>query len=611
MPAQAAPPPGIDSVARIKLVLHWLFATGAALTLLTHIAQLAQLSFTLYAFAALILALTVAACAYFALKAKFISAPRLDTTSALLVATTCLVGMLLALILNRPNVDDYYYVPNAVYYVQHPSAAMGFEVHFLYNAPQPLVSAFYSTSGAYEYVQAAAAHILGVNFLTVYYVLGAAVLGFMIPLAIFLLLIHFSDHTTSAAVGTLVTTAAILLMGETDLTFGNMSLARAFEGKTLLLVIGVPLFASFSLDYFKRPDVTGALALFCLATTMVGASASAVFVLPALAVVLLLAHMLTAANPARLALLPRLGYVAGLSYVVLYALFALTHGAAHLGVDSPANFGWPTDFAGHAGFFINPDLPVTPIALIVSTGLALWLLRGERRRFLALWIVLSVLLFLNPIVAPFLIEHMTSPNAYWRLFFIYPFPLTLGICASALFGRLRNVDARWRLGAVGLVCALLLAGNFVLPAASIFQGRDVIVGRPGFKIQPRDLAQAAQVIAIAPEGPMLAPRDLAGLIVMLDSNGPQLRIRDSAERAWFSELGHLDEAELRISASNYLQGGADQRLGSLQGLLQEYPEIRSVVARAAVYKQPALQSLLAQHGFTHNRLVAGYVIAWR
>jgi chromate transport protein ChrA len=390
-----------------------------------------------------------------------------------------------------------------------------------------------------------------------------------------------------------------------------MSLARAFEGKTLLLAVGVPLFACFSLDYFKRPGVMNALALFCLATTMVGASASAVFVLPALAVVLALAHLLTAVADRRLALGMMPGYLAGMSYVVLYALFALTHGAAHLGLDSPANFGWPTDFAGHASFFFNPDLPVMPVALIVSSGLALWLLRGEQRRYLTLWIVLSVLLFLNPLVAPFLIEHMTSPNAYWRLFFIYPFPLTLGISASSAFTRMQGLAASWRIGAVSLVCAALLAGNLLLPGASIFQGRDVSVGRPGYKIPPLDLTHAQQVIAIAPEGPMLAPRDLAGLVVMLDSNDPQLRIRDSAERAWFSERGQLDEAELRISASNYLQGGADERLKSLQQLLQEYPEIRSVVARAAVYKQPQLQSLLAQFGFTHSRSAAGYVIAWR
>ena len=86
---------------------------------------------------------------------------------------------------------------------------------------------------------------------------------------------------------------------------------------------------------------------------------------------------------------------------------------------------------------------------------------------------------------------------------------------------------------------------------------------------------------------------------------------NSAERAWFSERGQLDEAELRISASNYLQGGADDRLGSLQRLLQEYPGIRSVVAQAAVFKQPQLQSLLAQYGFTHSRSAAGYVIVWR
>ena len=347
--------PGIDSVARTKLLLLWLFAVAASLTTFTHVAQLTHLDFTAYAFIALLLALAVTAVAYFTLRRAFTSAPHLDRATALLLIAVCLIGMLLALIINRPNVDDYYYVPNAVYYAQHPSAAMGFEVHFLYSEPQPIVSAFYSTSGPYEYVQAAAAHILGVNFLTVYYVLGAAVIGSMIPLAIFLLLTDFSTNATSAAVGTLITIAAVLLMGETDLTFGNISLARAFEGKTLLLAVGVPLFACFSLDYFKRPGVMRVLALFCLATTMVGASASAVFVLPALAVVLAISHLLTTADQGHFALTRIPGYVAGMAYVVLYALFALD---ARRGAPWP---GQPREFRLAHGlrrscvFFLQPE----------------------------------------------------------------------------------------------------------------------------------------------------------------------------------------------------------------------------------------------------------------
>jgi hypothetical protein len=52
-----------------------------------------------------------------------------------------------------------------------------------------------ATAQPYEYVQALVAGALGIDYLTVYYILTVAFIGFCAPLAIFLLLSHFTEDS--------------------------------------------------------------------------------------------------------------------------------------------------------------------------------------------------------------------------------------------------------------------------------------------------------------------------------------------------------------------------------------------------------------------------------
>ena len=59
------------------------------------------------------------------------------------------------------------------------------------------------------------------------------------------------------------------------------------------------------------------------------------------------------------------------------------------------------------------------------------------RSFLLGWSGLAALLYLNPWVAPWLIEHITSPNIYWRLFYLLPVTPLLALAVALVLERLR------------------------------------------------------------------------------------------------------------------------------------------------------------------------------
>jgi hypothetical protein len=347
-----------------------------------------------------------------------------------------------------------------------------------------------------------------------------------------------------------------------------------------------------------------------VATAAIGASSSAVFLLPALAITLALSAVL--ASEQRAVILQRVPmFSLTLAYPAVFGAFILTQGAADLGASSPANYGWPSDFLGHASFLVNPSMPVTPVVFVITTGAGLLLLRGKPRRLLAAWVLCAAVLFLNPIVAPALITFVTSPNAYWRMFYILPFPLTIGIVASTLYSRAETRGGRRRDATAILAGALLAAAALSVPEASILLRPQAELGLTKFKL-PEQLVKAAQdVIAVAPEGPMLAPSLLGGTVVLFDSNFPQVRIKKDPIRAWLYAQGSIEDAENRIRASDYLDGRPNGDLDALAWTIREHPGIRSIVLRRNVYRRDETRGLLEAYGYTSSQPIEGYVVVWR
>jgi len=591
------------------VVIRWLLvlptAIFGALTVATHGARFLRLTFRDYALISAVLALAVLAVWAWGWRRERLRIGSKDGRVLLLVVAAGLAGAVMASIYRLPDMDDFAYVPDAVHHLTFPAGHMGYTIHYGYFEGKPPFTIVEATSQPFEYIQALAAGLLGVEYLTVYYILTVAFAGFCIPLAIFLLLAHFTDDTRRAAFAMLIVLGLLTLLGEGKNTPGSLSFTRLFQGKVVLLAAGLPLFAALSLDYLRCPSVWRWLILAATAAAMAGLSTSAFFLIPMLALSLGLA-VLMAEGWNRRRLLTVVAYGSSLLYLVGYALYA-SRAVSHLIAAGSLARGWPTTFAGHLAVFLNLARPVTPLAFLAALVVVLLLTRGPRRRLLLAWTAVAVVLFLNPFVAPLWIARLTGPSIYWRAFYVLPFVGTVGAAMIAILERVPTE----RPNAGGLLTAALLAAclaaNLIPGSTSIYR-RGGEIGWPAYKLVEEAVDVGRAVIANAPPGVMLAPREISGTTPMLRGGYPQLRIRDDTLIEWLTGRDRAGDADLRIQASEFTAGRLEY-LPAFDHIVTSTDALETIVLRNDVY--PEVETLLASQGFVHKAAARSYWIVWR
>ncbi|HEX9725911.1 MAG TPA: DUF6077 domain-containing protein [Vicinamibacteria bacterium] len=602
-PAEALPDDLPDAARSFAMTV---MAAMALATVITHLGQAVGISFRFYAI--LIAATTVALTAVVAYRerTRIVAALVSSPISAAVLGSLAALTAIATLFAHRPHADDYFYIPNVVYYVAHPDQAMGYINHFILGADAPVSTFYQGTALPFEYSQGAFAYLLGVHVLTVYHVLTPALFGFLLPLVWFYLISRFEFSDRAAIFGAMLIGLSLPLLGEAHCSYGTFGINRLWHGKAVVLALGLPLFAALSVDFLREVSRRHWARLFICATALVGMSPSAIVLLSLLAFLMAAAGAVAFPRDLRERIRVTAVYGVSLCYVAVFAVAFLTKNAGKLGSDSPLNETMPRTFLGHAAFMFSLDSPTSLVLLAMSLAGALLTLRGWSRRFLGAWLLCAGIALLNPLVAPFLIDHVTSPNIYWRLFYLLPFPLAIGLTGAALGARV-GVGATTRgNAAAGLLVCLLVGAHWIPGSSSIFRrGTEV---RLGVKLRPaaRDLAQ--RVIESTPPGVMLAPWPLGNVISMLGGDHPQVRTKPDGLRLWFSR----HELNRRITASDFLKRGESRcQQGDVEAVLalvERYPEIRSVLARGKVARKYDLERVLAAKGFTESHAIVSLVV---
>src|SRR5688572_7923343 len=580
-----------------RLFLAWFLGVLAAHTCLTHVAQVFGLSFRFLSLASCASAAALTcALAVGAVRRLRRDPPRRDGWASWLAFALVALAGVLGLMSFRPDTDDYYYVPAAVHALENPGEPMGFLVRGLIEPPGvPLVSHNFSTSVPYEYLSAVLAWALKTEFLAPYYFVLPVLVSCAIAASLLYLAGQLDLDPLATVLGCAFALAALLAMGETHWAYGNFTFARAFHGKTLLLSCGVPAFAAATVEFFRSPRPSRWLLLAAIATAMVGVTATAIVLLPLLAFVLALGAVVV--EGVSLAYVRRLVfYGLSLGYVVGYAACYLATGAASgLGLESAVNAGFPKDYAGHLELMIRPESPVW-LALALAAALVFFrLARRDARLFVACWGIVCVGLFLNPLAASFLIEHVTSPNIYWRLFYLLPIGAFVGAAATVSLDRLRE-RRTLQIAAAGAAIAVLLALQLLIPEISVL--KQAHLGAPKYKLPPESLAEARALIEAAPSGPMLAPAELAGIVPMLTSRFPQVLRRGEAEFLWIDQGRFGARTAERLTATSFAARGG-------KGLSTWLQVVRELAPTSLVLTPEAWQSL-ASAGQTAALAELGY-----
>jgi len=592
--------------------LFLLTSVFAAITLLTEAARAAGLAFATYSWLAAALTLGVPVLALRFLRRAAVPRERLATV--LTVAALGLVCGVLAAATLRFDADVFQYLPNAVYYVQHPHAAMGYDVFFLHAPEGHFHSWWAGVSIAFEYYPAALAHLLGCRFLDLYFVWQPALFGFLLPVVLYVALGALTPETRIAPYALIAAVACLLLLGEVHRAPLHMSITRFYEGKVVLLSLGVPLFLAGSVAFLRDHRCEDWLLLCLLCVALCGASLSALVLLPPLALALAGGYLLAGISRERLA---RAGaYLASLAYLVPMTVISFMD-ASTPKLDDPINLPWPHDLAGHLALMINRQWPLTP--LLLGAGLLGSLMMAPRRlsRLLAGYCVVLLLTVFNPWLATALIRVTHTPNVYWRLFYLLPVPVFVGLAANQAYARCRSAAARLALAVT--TAALLLAGFLWTPwnvtrvpaiwsAGESGRQRDLLAAL--WKVPRADVEAARQVLAVAPPGVMLAPQNLGNMIPILDSRYPQLRLRDDPVLSWFGLRHERAYGVQRIQASELVGGAAQYQESFAAVLRRECGAMQSIVMLDAA-ASPALRTAVGACGLSVWRRTAGYSVASR
>ena len=599
------------SIIIIEIIMFIFFGILASFTIATHISQIMGLSFQTYSYFAILLSTVPIIIGLIYAKDLIDHTVTKDTNALVLIFGVSLVVATLGLISHSSGSDQFFYVPNAVYMLNHPEEPMSFNVHFFDSGENcNTESLSWGTSNPFEYTRAVLAGLLNLNYLTVHYLVTSFVVSLLIPLAIYLAINHFSKNTLNAAIGTLFTIGVLLLLGETQRTFGSFTITKAINGKTLLFAVGLPLFISTTMNYFRYHTRFYWGSLFIISTGLVGASSTTIFLLPALAVVLTISHYFISNEPKKYTK-HAVFYGFSFGYLFIYAVFLATNITTNLGLDSPVNVGYPSSFLGHLYLFVNPELPITPVVLIIFTILAIFFTHGKLRILLSAWIISSIILFLNPLVAPILIRYITSSNVYWRLFYIFPFPLVVGVVAVNLVEIVSRVSRIGQVAMLIFITVALVSPHFFSESSSVLQTTEIRIPPTYHKLPTHLLEIVNQIISTVPGGAMLTPKELSGMIPMVSSEHPQVVINSNEVRLWLGECGKDDLADLRLASSDFV-GGSKRKLSEFQEYLNvEGRNLNSIVLARRVLTDNSIKRVLQEYMFVNSKHIGPYNVYWK
>jgi hypothetical protein len=254
--------------------------------------------------------------------------------------------------------------------------------------------------------------------------------------------------------------------------------------------------------------------------------------------------------------------------------------------------GFPESFVGQLTMVFPLAPPLAIAAFAVSLPACLVLLRAGRRRFLLGWLAGIVVLALNPLVMPLLVEHLSTWNAYWRVFYALPFPLVLGAATALLAARWR-LSPRATLAAAGLLALGAAAANSLAPGPTTFGGLPFAPG--SYKLRPGILEELKQIASHAAPGPMLAPYDISSTLPLVSAAFPQTSVERYFLEHFARLQGRREDADSRHRAALYAGGRPVPGLADVQRLLDQ--GLQNVVVVRARSFEPGLVALLQSRGF--------------
>lgn len=332
----------------------------------------------------------------------------------------------------------------------------------------------------------------------------------------------------------------LALDGAVHTSFGNMSFARAWQGKVVFLFVVVPLLWHWGLRWARDGDRRALAGLVAGSVAGVGLTTTAVLVGPPVTILAAVAGVAGVGWRHRGRILTA---GAALVYPLGAGLVAATGGGSVGGAMGElrlaagragafvAQVGAPAPLGGSGG--LDPADPWyaslgrgPALAIASSAVLLAWLATRDRSARLALALAPGVVLaaFCSPGSLRLLDDLTGAGSILWRMVWVLPVPAAVGLALTSPALLPRGAARSALLGALpaAALALLLVKGTPVWSAEN-----GVSVGRPSWDVAEGDLAAAERLRSLSRPGDVvMAPEPVGGALAIIDIDVRAVNPRD-------------------------------------------------------------------------------------
>jgi hypothetical protein len=501
-------------------------------------------------------------------------------------------GALLVAITHRPDPDDAQYLNFVVTAMDFPFEPLFSHSGLWQDQRVPLELPIYRFH-TYELLVATLSEISGVDHKALYYLILAPIFGGVAMLVHWRLAQHLVPQNALPIL--LAWLVLIIALGESHREFGNFAFVRLYQGKGLLVTVGLPLCLLLGLQFAEAPDGRRALTLGMAVIASIGFSSSALATAP-LVVAAALSGGLLGASRTPIKLIVVGGFASLFVLIAIGLVLVMTMNTGGTGVYGDALPGTGGGLSvvlgeGLLGAMVLALFPVAP----------LFIANYKRKRIYATTTLFLVIAVLNPWITPFL-ARMLDSALQWRLFWSVPFVMSAAISLTGL--AVLAADNLPRAARHAALPVMLVAVLLISSQWSISPSNQVVIKFPGFKAEPAAHALAAEIVRDAPQrSTIYAPTSIAALITTFRLHPYPLIVRP--EYLGFEHIrNHFGDSELgrREHVIRFLEGYYEQPYTIAYFKAQlEIDRPTFIVYKSQVEKAAEIGSVLQAAGYVGEK----------
>ena len=507
------------------------------------------------------------------------------------IVAAVLFGVVLVAITHRVDRDDAQYLNFVVTALDFPFEPMLSHSGLWKDPDVPLESPIYRFH-TYELLVATLSDVFSLDHKVIYYLILAPFFGGIAVVVHWELARYLVPrYAFSVLVAWLV---LMIALGDSHREFGNFAFVRLYQGKGLLVTVGLPLCFLLGLRFAEVPDGRRALALGMGILASLGLTSSALPTVPFVVAATLWGGLLGSSRREAMRLM-----ATGLLSGFLLCAVGLFLMASTKGLSWYSGVTWSG--SGRGLSIVLGDGTLAAIILVLFPIAPLFVRGYRRRRLYALTALVFVGLVLNPWLGEFLSKNVDKALA-WRLLWAVPFVISASIALVGLAALLAEQVPRLKYHVVVLmmlVAVLALSGQW-----SVSSSNQVAIAFPRFKVEPDAHQLAEEIVRRAPRrSTIYAPAGIAEWISTFRMHPYPLIVRPLYLK--FKPVRkHVGRVEIdrRERVVDFLQGDDKERAAVeffQSQLLRDRPAF--VVYDSGVEMAPVISGVLGAAGYVGEK----------